>query len=320
MKSLRDFLRCMLLVFALPVVSLASDYVSLTNQEGRLIEARLLELSEEKVKLEPRGDYRSYDYPLADLSVASQEYVRQHFSTTQAPLNSGFTEPEAKPRPKRYDIDLVEKFEDWDLEPRHQGMRGTCSIFAITHLLDYTLARAGAEEVISPEFLNWCADRADQRNQDGAFFHHALQGLATYGFVMEEDLPYRRNYQSDWQPDEDLLTVAAKNRTLLTDQLDYKVHWIRSHENASRGLSEQHLNDIIDALERGYPVAIGGTHSLCVLGYEGRGGDDKRGTFHVVDSARAHFKELDYEYMTTEAIEAFYIEIAPGSSAEPLTL
>lgn len=52
----------------------------------------------------------------------------------------------------------------------------------------------------------------DKQAIDGAFFHHALEGLATYGFVMEEDLPYRRTYQPDWQPDPDLLEVAAQNR------------------------------------------------------------------------------------------------------------
>lgn len=309
------------IVFAFPAIALASNYVSLKNNQGQVIEAKLLKLAEGQVKFEPRGDYRTYTYPLTDLDTETQKKVEKHFSRSdrrQAEIDS---EAEQKrKRRKRYDINLIENFKDWDLEPRKQGYRGTCSIFAISHLLDYTLARAGIEDVTSPEFLNWSADRVDNHKIDGAFFHHALEGIETYGFVMEQDLPYRSTYDPDWEPDEELLAVAAQNRSLLTDSLQFKVHWIRPWKNATRGLSEEVLDKIIGALGEGFPVGIGGTHSLCILGYEGRGGDDQRGTFHAVDSAGGYFKELDYDYMSTEAIEVFYIEIATDVSVQPVRL
>lgn len=319
--NIPPFLRFYLLIlFASPAIASASNYMSLTNNEGQVIEAKLLKLAEGQVKIEPRGDYRTYTYPLADLDAESKKKVEKHFSRSDRLQVKNESKPKTKR--KRYDIDLIENFKGWKLKPRSQGNpnRGTCSIFAITHLLDYTLARAGAEEVISPEFLNWCADQADQQAIDGAFFHHALEGLATYGFVTEEDLPYRWTYQPDWQPDEDLLAVAAKNRDLLSGSLNYKVHWVRPWENASRGLSEEDLNKVIEVLEQGFPVGIGGSHSLCLLGYEGRGGDDRRGTFHAVDSAGAYFRELDYDYMTTEVIDVFYIEAAPDVFVKPVKL
>lgn len=308
-----------------PLADLTASYVSLTNEAGRVIEAKLLSLQDGRVQLEPRGDYRSYDYPLADLDAASRQRVQAHFESAREKLarTNAVTndeagpeaESEARPERRRYKIDLEATFKDLDLEPRNQGPRGTCSVFAVTHLLDYTLARAGVEAEISPEFLNWSADQADGHTFDGAFFHHLLEGLASYGFVMEKDLRYRKKYRPRWQPDETLLAKAAQNRMLLSDRLNYKVHWIRE-PGVERGMSETHLDQIIQALELGYPVAIGGTHSICLLGYEGRGGADKRGVFRAVDSAPGYFRDVSYDYMLSEAIEAFYIETTSKPSGE----
>lgn len=319
-----NFLKWALFSLAWPGAGLAIGYQTLTNESGQVIEVKLKSLDGEQVVIEPKGDYRSYPYPLAQLDSDSRQLVEAYFAdaseklrvdTPEADtgsLEEAGSETSSRQREK-LKIDLVDNYEDWGLEPRHQGNRGTCSVFAVTHLLDYTLASAGMDAEISPEFLNWAADQAAGHRQDGAFFHHILEGLATYGFVMETDRGYRQQYRPNWNPSNRLLERAAKNREWLLSTRSYKVHWIRE-PGVEQGMSATHLDQIIAALEQGYPVAIGGTHSICLLGYEGRGGDDDKGLFTAVDSAPGDFRKINHHYMTNEAIEAFYIELGSDAS------
>ena len=58
-------------------------------------------------------------------------------------------------------IDLRPAFARWDLTPRQQGARGTCSVFAVTAAIEYAAAaRRRQGERLSVEFLNWAAHRA----------------------------------------------------------------------------------------------------------------------------------------------------------------
>lgn len=54
------------------------------------------------------------------------------------------------------EVDLRPLFDRWDLPPRAQGDRNTCSVFAVTGAIEFALAeKQGRGTRLSVEFLNW---------------------------------------------------------------------------------------------------------------------------------------------------------------------
>ena len=58
------------------------------------------------------------------------------------------------------DVDLRPEFEKLHLSPRSQGARPTCSVFAVTQALEFTIAKSqAATGRLSPEYLIWAAKK-----------------------------------------------------------------------------------------------------------------------------------------------------------------
>ncbi|HEX5054275.1 MAG TPA: hypothetical protein VFZ65_21025, partial [Planctomycetota bacterium] len=111
-------------------------------------------------------------------------------TTGPAPARSAARD-EPPPQATPAIVDLRPQFDAFGLPPRRQGRRPTCSIFTVTNALEFATARAsGHGERLSVEYLNWAANAATGRRDDGDFFHCALAGYARFGICRDDQLPY----------------------------------------------------------------------------------------------------------------------------------
>jgi len=98
-------------------------------------------------------------------------------------------------------IDLRPTFEKWDLGPRVQGKRNTCSAFTIAGSLEYALVSKRERGTrLSVEFLNWASNQALRQTKDGGFFSYLWRGFMIYGICPEQDMPYQDKFDPEREP------------------------------------------------------------------------------------------------------------------------
>jgi hypothetical protein len=243
-----------------------------------------------------------------------------------------------KPAEMKKSADLRPAFEKWGLDARVQGDRGTCSVFAITAVLEYAVAskqQRGAR--LSVEFLNWAANEVDKTPVDGGTFSELWAGYAVHGVCPEADMPYRRHFRPDRHPSE--IAFAHAKETLA---LGLQLHWIKEWDS-SRGAGDEQLAEIKRTLARGWPVCGGflwpknegplwkdgvlqmcprsdimDGHSVLLVGFR----DDKTqpggGVFLIRNSGSAcRDSMLSYEYIRTYMNDAAWIDFAGATEGGP---
>jgi hypothetical protein len=89
-------------------------------------------------------------------------------------------------------VDLRPRIRDLGLDIRSQGERDTCSVFAMTFLLEYMYVTrlTGVPNDLSEEYLNFVTDSVSGQRKDGDFFHNIDKGYSTWGIVPEAVVPY----------------------------------------------------------------------------------------------------------------------------------
>ncbi len=154
-----------------------------------------------------------------------------------------------KPIPKQ--VDLRPRFAKFGLTPRTQGSRDTCSVFAVTGVAEYELARSGSGRSprLSEEYLVWAANEATGLSGDQAMFIEAVQGLTHLGICTETAMPYEA--QSDRQR---MPTDAAREEA--GRQGHWSAVWIKRW-NVKTGMTSAELTAIKTELANDHPVAIG---------------------------------------------------------------
>ena len=149
-------------------------------------------------------------------------------------------------------VDLRPAFAGWNLTPRLQGGRPTCSAFTVTVALEYAVAkRQGHGTRLSVEFLNWSANQVCGDSADGGFFSDLWKGFAAYGLCAESDMPYQPAFNTNELPS---TAALADAQTRLG--LGLRLHWIKEW-NVNTGLTDEHLKAIRQALAGGWPVCAG---------------------------------------------------------------
>jgi hypothetical protein len=152
--------------------------------------------------------------------------------------------------------DLRPQLATWKLEPRDQGPRGTCSVFAVTQALEFALARhEGKATRLSVEFLNWASNDAIGARADGGFFSDLEAGFRRHGICPESDCPYAKEFDAALVPDKSAMESA---RAVLspTSNGQWRVTWIKAW-NVTTGLSDQEIASIVATLDAGLPVCAG---------------------------------------------------------------
>jgi C1A family cysteine protease len=236
-------------------------------------------------------------------------------------------------------VDLRPSFEQWKLDARVQGGRGTCSVFTMTTAIEYAVAAKQQHATrLSVEFLNWAANQASHESIDGGTFLKLWRGYATHGICPEVEMPYAEAFDPVRQPDKKAITRAEK-----TLALGLRLHWIKRWDS-SRGASDEQLAEIKRTLQRQWPVCGGflwpknesglwkkrvlqmcprsdvmDGHSVLLVGFR----DDKTqpggGVFLIRNSSgtRRDGSMLSYEYVRAYMNDAVWIASSSTAKGGP---
>jgi hypothetical protein len=247
--------------------------------------------------------------------------------------------PAQTPRPVPGKIDLGEEFRRFGLTPREQGERGVCSLFAVTALAEFELARAGPPPPrrLSEEFLIWAANAASGLSGDQAMFYKAVHGLNSLGVCSDQLMPYADKAVGARKPSAAALADARRRAGR------WRAEWIKRWD-LKRPLSEAQLGAIKAALAEGHPVACGlrwpndlrrhellsvvppaevfDGHSIAFTGYADDPAMAGGGVFLFLNSlgrgwGRDGHGVMSYAYARAYANDAFWLRLGPPDSELP---
>jgi hypothetical protein len=147
--------------------------------------------------------------------------------------------------------DLRPLFYKYGIEIYNQGDRGTCSVFALTGLLEFEYAKVEGRTVpLSVEYLNWASNQITGINEDGSYFSDAITALRKYGISTNELFPYYdRNNTHKVEPSSVAVRDAKKRRGILAK-------WIKEWD-PNTGMSLEQLTTVKNQILTEHPVAIG---------------------------------------------------------------
>lgn len=212
-------------------------------------------------------------------------------------------------------VDLRPDFTRWELPPRAQGARNSCSVFVTVGAFEYALSkREGKGVALSVEYANWAANRVIRNtNVDrGQFFHDLLKGYEKYGLCQDSLMPYEEKFQNS-APSPEAKTDARTN----LDQ-GFEVHWIRPWSDKT-SLTDEQFSDIRKTLAQGWPVCAGSDHSRLFVGYVDDTQQPGGGTFVTRDSALGGYGEVTYEWTRQHVYDLFWVELKVKPPAAPET-
>lgn len=148
--------------------------------------------------------------------------------------------------------DLRPLFEKYNIGIYNQGERGTCSVFALTGLLEFEYAHTLGRTVVplSVEYLNWASNKIDGETEDGTYFSDALKALKEYGICENALFPYYlQNYTSKVEPSEAAIKDAKKRQ-------GFTAIWIKDW-NPNTGMSDIQISQVKTQIMNIHPVSIG---------------------------------------------------------------
>jgi hypothetical protein len=147
-------------------------------------------------------------------------------------------------------VDLRPTIQSLNLAIVDQAPRGTCSVFAMTFLLEYmygTRLPAPAND-LSEEYLNYAANRVSGDNADGDFFDKLDSGYQAWGIVPSTILPYQSTPVSSVS--QDILNLGKRWPRF---RVDFVKPW-----DSSKGATQSQLDRVVAYLDGNIPVAFGG--------------------------------------------------------------
>jgi hypothetical protein len=150
---------------------------------------------------------------------------------------------------------------------RNQRPRATCSIFAMTFLLDYAYAQmlGNGYNDFSEEFLNHAANVATGNTDDGDFFSSAAVGYDNFGAIAESDWPYDPTRTYNFDAASITPQMYARGQSMLQPGLRLRGHFLVPLTKP--GVTQEQFDLILSHLARGVPVAVGRDHSMVAVGF-----------------------------------------------------
>jgi hypothetical protein len=185
---------------------------------------------------------------LAVLAGPASSQEKKPFRT--APRNQISFQPGGHVAPE---VDLRPEIEKLGLAVRDQGNRATCSVFATTFLIEYSVARAhGVKDLaFSEEYLNWAKNRANKTDIDGGKFTDIIRGYKEFGMVPMSDMPNQATFHPK-HPDRPTKSVIASGKKVERFPFTFIKKW-----DNQKGMSAKELEATKAALKAGHPVATG---------------------------------------------------------------
>ncbi|MCX5759074.1 MAG: hypothetical protein NTU83_11315 [Candidatus Hydrogenedentes bacterium] len=198
---------------------------------------------------------------------------------------------------------------------RDQGTRPTCSVHAMTFLLEwlYTGMCGSKWNDLSEEYLNHMTNVATGKTDDGDFFQCIHQGFLQYGMIRESALPYEKDRVYDFAEVSIPSSLIEDGKQFLKDAPAVKGRFIKEWSKAHPGLSEAQLAEMLDYLRRNIPVAIGRDHSTVAVGFELDKAQPGGGLFIIRDSRGRESGDQGYltesfQSVKTTAYDVFVYE------------
>lgn len=150
------------------------------------------------------------------------------------------------------DVDLRPNIKQFGIGIENQGDRGTCSVFALTFLIEYMYAKNQfqMDSSLSEEYLNYASNLAIGQYSDGGFFDALDLGYQKYGMVNKSQAPYHNSYNPPFVASQSLL---QKGEAISPR---FKAHFIKPWD-VTTGLLASQLQEIQTQLKAGRPVAVG---------------------------------------------------------------
>jgi hypothetical protein len=237
-------------------------------------------------------------------------------------------------------VDLAPEFQKFGLTPLEQGARGDCSLFAITALVEFELAKSTPNDVnrLSEEFLVWAAHAASATTlNDQAMFFEAVHGLNADGICTSKLMPYAKNRDPKRKPTREALTDAKARSEC------WNVHWIKRWD-VKNGLATGALAAIKQALAKKHPVACGlrfpkklegheilqvsgaqdveDGHSIAFTGYQDDPKKPGGGVLFFRNSwgprwGKNGYGVMSFAYATAYANDALWLELGAAHSEKP---
>lgn len=225
--------------------------------------------------------------------------------------------------------DLRPVMEAWNLGPRKQGSRPTCSVFTFTGGLEFALGKARKKGArLSVDYVNWAANQERKQARDGGFFSDMWKGFARHGVCEEEEMSYGRKFDEKRSPDEKAAASAQATMALGLSQ-----HWLKEW-NPQTGLSGDEFASIKQTLNSGWPVCGGfrwpkraewkdgilqpcepaqvfDGHSVLLVGYRDDPAQAGGGVFLIRDSGSGEDRAMPYDYARSFMNDALWIGWEP---------
>jgi len=146
-------------------------------------------------------------------------------------------------------VDLRSSIQGAGLTVRNQGTRGTCSVFAMTFLLEfmYSTRMQGVPADLSEEYLNHVANLAGANTRDGDFFDNIDAGYRNWGIVPEATLPYQTTQ---------VTTVAQEVLNIGRRWTRFQAEFVKEWD-ADSGATQAQVERAVACLDQRIPVACG---------------------------------------------------------------
>jgi hypothetical protein len=173
-----------------------------------------------------------------------RQVVKPEMIRVERPVISVDNQPDVDLRPEIASLGIA-------IRP-NQGNRGTCSVFAMTFLLEFMYAKNYAMKSadFSEEYLNYVSNMTIGQQVDGGFFDQLDKGYQKYGMVNEALLPYQPTFDANMK----LRDTTLKTGAMIAPRL--KPHFIKAWD-VNTGLQASQLLAILLQLKQGRPVAVG---------------------------------------------------------------
>ncbi len=200
------------------------------------------------------GERGSYGYPIEDPYTIDDKWYQR--------CENGILAIDGRSR------DLRSEIARRGITVRNQGGRGTCSVFAMTFLLEYAYTEmlgAGHAD-LSEEYLNHTANVAVGKRDDGDFFSSVAAGYGNFGIIAEGGMVYNPSRIYDFNAVTVTPQLYAEGLALLQDGLRLEGYFVVPL--GEPGATQEQFDAILSCLARGIPVAIGRAHSMAAVGFK----------------------------------------------------
>ncbi len=242
-------------------------------------------------------------------------------------------------------VDLRAKFFQLELGVKNQGRRPSCAIFAVVSALEFQNAEvSGHVEKFSEEYLTWAVRKTMQRmpatgavedaatvedKDDGFSLSEVVAALRAYGIPLQASMPntFGSKIGAIEEPPAPIITEARSHQRVF-------VHHLPGRDGATR------LNNIVQALNAGVPVAVGmgwpnyrsirtgylsgqkptGGHAVTLVGYTSATGRIEDAVFIFknswgVDWGQGGYGTATYGYLSSNLGDAVLLEVQAGKSS-----